>query len=115
MANPVRNISETIDVEIASGQSKSDGFNLVGRVPTALYMPATFTGTSITFEASWDGVTFVPLHAVTGGVYSVAVGASRCLALNHTNFYGVKFCKVVSGSTEGGAREILMALGTDHE
>lgn len=56
----------TIAVTIASGQTVSGAAMLGGACLVGLITPAALTGTAITFQASADGSTYVPLHA-TGG------------------------------------------------
>jgi len=95
-------------VTIANGQTVSDaldlsraGFSLVGIVT-----PAALTGATFTFQASADGVTYNAVYDKTGALVSVTVAASRYVVLAPADFAGIAYLKVVSGSTEGGARTI---------
>jgi hypothetical protein len=66
----------------------------------------------MTFQACDSaGGTFVPVYAAGGGaVYSVTVGTSRYVPLDRDVFAGVRFVKLVSGSTELGLRVIRLLL-----
>ncbi len=99
-------------VVIANGQQESaavalDGFSLCG-----IIFPAAFTGTAVTFEASSaiDG-TFVPVKSTTSGTaLSYTVAQATYAAIDPKDFLGVSFLKIKSGSAEGAARTLLLAL-----
>jgi hypothetical protein len=97
------------DVTIASSGTISTAANLGDGVLTMLLMPATFTGTAVTFQVaeSADG-TYRALTDSAGAAVSVTVAASKAVALNPTTFLGVRHIKVVSGSAEGGARTVTL-------
>lgn len=88
-----------------SGVITTNGMSLVG-----IYMPATFTGTSITFTACATlGGTYSPMNNKSGPV-SYTVAANEYIAIDPTDFYGVEFFKIVSGSTEGAARVLNCSM-----
>lgn len=105
-----RNLKLTDKVTIASSGSTSTALTLQGTTPLAIQMPAAFTGTAITFECSVDGSTFYDLYN-EATEYSVAVLASRYVALNPNVFEGVRFIRLVSGSSEAAIREIFVISG----
>lgn len=89
-----------------TGVINTGGFALCG-----ILFPAAFTGTTVTFQVSVDGTTFVSLKTTTSGTalsYTVAQGTFA--AINPQDFQGVKYLKIVSGSTEGSARTLTLAL-----
>lgn len=97
---------------IANGQTTSSlvklvGFNLVG-----IQTPAALTGTTLTFQAcNSDGSTCVPLKVTSSGTaLSQTVTTSSYYAMDPVNFHGVAYLKLVSGSSEGGARSITLSL-----
>jgi hypothetical protein len=98
-------------VAIASGQTASavidaKGFSLVG-----VLLPAAFTGTSLTFQASVDGTNFFAVNSTTSGSslsYTVAQG--NYYAIDPTPFYGIRYLKIVSGSSEAANRVLTVAL-----
>ena len=100
-------------VTIPMGGTESNTLTLENsRIPLALGMPATFTGTAVTFKAaSSDGGTALPVY-YEGTLYSVTVSTSRHVALDRRAMEGVKYLQVVSGSTESsGARVITVITG----
>lgn len=83
------------------------GFALCG-----IFLPAVFTGTALTFEASTaiDG-TFVQVKSTTSGTalsYTVAQG-TYC-AVDPKDFQGIQFLKIKSGSSEGADRVLTCVL-----
>lgn len=104
-------MNPAVAATIASGQTKSSVINLNGFTPVGVLLPATFTGTALTFEASIDGTNFFPLRAGTGGsALSYTVAQGTYAALDPKDFYGVQYLKLVSGSTEGAARTLNLAV-----
>lgn len=95
---------------IASGQTTSPEVDLGGSTLVGLFMPAAFTGTAITFTtAATTGGTFVAVYDSSGNAISATVSTSRYVALSPTTFAGLRFIKLVSGSSEGGNRTITLA------
>ena len=76
----------------------------------AVLTPTALTGTEFKFQASTDGNNFFALY--NGATeYSVTVAASRYVSLNTEVMAGVRFLKVVSGSSEAAARTISVMSG----
>jgi hypothetical protein len=107
-------IREKIDFEpvtIESSETKSAEVDLRGTTLCGLYMPAAFTGTTLTFEAATSsGGTFVPVYDELGNQVSITVSSSRFISLDPAEFAGIQFLKAVSGSSETAARIINLAL-----
>jgi len=99
-------------VTIASSATTSTALTLeANRVPVAIQTPASLTGTAMTFEASTDeGATYTPVYDEST-LYSITVGTSRFIGLKRVPFEGVKLVRLVSGSSEGGARSIKIISG----
>jgi len=95
---------------IASGGTKSGSVDLQGRTLVGFYMPATFTGTAMTFEASRDGTTFNVMADGAGADISKTVAVDKYIPLNPQDFAGVSHIKLVSGSTE--SQEDILWLAT---
>ena len=96
---------------IASGQTASAVVQLKGYSLVGVQLPAAFTGTTLTFQVSSDGVTFVALKSTTSGTalsYTVAQGTYA--AIDPVAFYGVNYLKIVSGSSEGANRVLAISL-----
>jgi hypothetical protein len=98
-------------VTIASGGTVSQTFTVQGGgTVLAVLTPTAFTGTSLKFQASTDGNNFFALY--NGATeYSVTVADSRYVALDTEVMAGVRFLKVVSGSSEAAARTIGVVSG----
>lgn len=89
-----------------SGAIDLEGFCLVG------ILLRGFTGTAITFTVcdTIDG-TYVPLkNAAAGTALSYVVAQNTYAAIDPTAFQGVRFLKIVSGSTELAARNLVLSL-----
>ena len=96
-----------VNVTIANGATTSDAASLTsGSTPVAIITPSSLTGTAFTLQASIDGATYYPVYDITGSAYSVPVGTSRYIALPPGDLAGVRYLKVVSGSTEAADRTI---------
>jgi hypothetical protein len=97
----------TIPISTATtGAIATKGLTLVG-----VQLPAAFTGTTLTFTGSVDGTTYQPVYSTTSGTalsYTVAQG--HYVAIDPVPFYGLAYIKLVSGSTEGTARTLLVTL-----
>lgn len=97
---------------IANGQQESAAIDCGGMALCGILLPAAFTGTALTFEVSdaIDG-TFVPLKSTTSGsALSYTVAQGTYAAIDPKDFQGVRFLKVKSGTAEGGARTLKLAL-----
>jgi len=99
-------------VVIANAATVSSAIELArDERPVMIETPAALTGTAITFQGSIDGTTYVPVYEVGGAnAYSVTVGTSRAVALDHRVFAGINYLKLVSGSTEAAERTIKVVL-----
>lgn len=102
----VERIAENLTATISSGQTESTAVPLYGCNMVALIMPASFTGTTVTFKGSNDGTNYVPLYNASGTQLSASVGTSRAVCFTASDFAGWKYIKIISGSSEGGDREI---------
>lgn len=93
----------TKTVTIANGASLSDAVNLVGAgdsVLLGIITPAGWTTASLTFQVSTDGVTFFDYKDATGAEVTIpSTAASQYRAVYPTDFIGVRYLKVRSGSS----------------
>lgn len=96
---------------IASGQTVGSSISCGGGTFCGVFIPAGFTGTNITFEASQDGTNFFPVHNTPSGtLLQYTVTAGTYCAVDPKDFYGINFLKIVSGSSEGALRTLYAAL-----
>jgi hypothetical protein len=73
-------------------------------------IPATFTGTAVSFQGSTDaGGSWADIYD-GGSAYSVSVAAGKYHAIKPEVFYGVGLLRIVSNATEGGEREIVFVF-----
>jgi hypothetical protein len=96
---------------IAASGTISSAVGLGKRRLLGIQTPPSLTGTSLSFQMSSDNVTFVPMYTTAGSAVSITVGTSRFVPVDPNLFLGVEFLKVVSGSTEGSARDIVLLAG----
>ena len=97
-------------VSIASSGTTSAAISTNGLSLVGCQLPATFTGTAITFTvATTVGGTYQALTNASGTLsYTVAQG--KYIAINPADFYGVQFFKIVSNATEGATRTLVCSL-----
>lgn len=99
-----------VDTVIANGQTISGAIDLSGTTLAGIHLPAAFTGTSLSFLAArtFDG-TYQGVYR-QGADLSVTVAAGKYVPLNPSDFAGLQFIKIVSGSTEAAARTLTLAV-----
>lgn len=98
-------------VTIASGQQDSAAVNLVGGTLCGVYLPAAFTGASLTFKASTAvGGTYKEVLNEDGTPYTVTVSADGYSPVDPSVFAGVLFLKVRSASAEGAGRSLDLSI-----
>lgn len=93
---------------ILSGATVSDAIDLIGRGCLVIYLPATFTGATITFQGSYDNVTFLALYNTSNTQMSMTVTQNRAYVLSPEDLVGIRYLKLVSGSAEGADRTITL-------
>jgi hypothetical protein len=99
-----------LDTSIASGQTASGVIDLAGTTLCGIHLPSAFTGTSVTFQAApTAGGTFQTVQR-SGADFSLPVAAARYIGLNPSDFAGVQFLKIISGSAEAAARTLTLAV-----
>lgn len=101
-------------VTIANGGTTSAAIPVQRRMVLGLRTPATLTSSAMTFLGSeaFDG-TFAAIYDSDGTQISVAVAASRSIGLHGSEADAVSawpFIKLVFGSAEGGARDIVVVM-----
>lgn len=100
---------------IANGASLSGAVDLgAGNRLAAIYMPATWTAGGLTFQVSYDGVTFAELQDDTGATISLAVTASVMRRLVLAEWLAFRHLKIRSGTSgtpvnQGGDRVLVLA------
>lgn len=97
----------TTNATIANGAATSTAVDLCGVTLAGIQLPASFTGTSITFQAATSlGGTYQTIINPTGASVGATVSAGKYLTLSPSDFAGIQFLKIVSGSNEGADRTL---------
>jgi len=100
-------------VVIANAATVSAAVELGSATVVGVYIPASFTGTAITFQSAPTlAGTYSPIKDGAGAAVSKTVAAGDYVYLDPTIFAGVGFIKVVSGSSEAAERTITVAART---
>ncbi len=95
---------------VANGATVSGVIDTSAKVLAGVQTPAALTSTTMTFQASYDGVTYVALYDEYNNLFQLTVAVSRAYALPVNLFAPWAFVKVVAGSAEGGDRIIGLSL-----
>jgi hypothetical protein len=95
---------------ITSGGTTSAGFSTGGSSLCGIQMPATFTGTHVTFLAATTlGGTYQPIYNSSGQVkYPASQG--QYVAIDPKDFYGVFFLQIQSDATEAATRTLICSM-----
>jgi len=102
-----------IDIAIATipvDETVSNGVFLKNGIAGAIQMPAAMDGTALTFQVSYDDVTYTALYATGGTEISYTVAASRVIPLDPAVFGAFQYLKLVSGSTETASAEFIIYI-----
>lgn len=110
-ALPVQKVLVVAAASIANAGTASAAIPTQGLSLVGIQLPAAFTGTAITFQGSVDGTTYQPVYStISGTALSYTVAQGRYIAIDPAPFYGLAYIKLVSGSSEGGARAFFVTL-----
>lgn len=98
-------------VVIANAATASAALDLGSGTVCGIYIPSSFTGTSITFTSALTFTgTYAPVKDGAGAAVSKTVAAGDYVYLDPAIFAGIQYIKVVSGSAEGAARTVTFAV-----
>lgn len=105
----------TVTATIALNASLSGAVHLGSGVLTGIVMPAAWTAAGLTFQVSADGTTYNNLYDEFGGEVAVTVDASRFVRLNPSEWLGVQYVKIRSGTAalavnQAAARTLLLEI-----
>lgn len=96
-------------ITVASNATTSAEVDLGGTEIVGLQLPAAFTGTAISFLVSTvSGGTYQAMKDGAGNSVSKTVAQGQYIAIDPTLFRGVRFVKLVSGSSEAADRVITI-------
>lgn len=106
---PLVAFDKTITIT-GGGQVSAAAAYIGGCTLCGLFLPATFTGTTLTFSVSKDGTNFVTMQDGAGSSYTKTVANGTYCPLPPADFAGVRWLKITSGSSEGADRVITLAV-----
>ncbi len=96
---------------IADSGTVSGEVDLSGCTLCGVFLPSTFDGTTLKFQAATEsGGTFVAVVDGAGADVSKTCAASKYLPLNPADFAGVRFLKLVAGTGQTGATVLTLAV-----
>jgi hypothetical protein len=102
--------NRTVTVTIPNGQTNSSAWKNEQWISGLLIMPNVFNGaSSIKFQASADGTTWVPLYDENNVEKSINVSASRAYPLP-IELAGAPFARIVAASALTAAATITVCL-----
>lgn len=86
-------------VTISSGQTESSAIDLTNGSLCGIYLPATFTGTTLSFKTSLtlDG-TYQPWTDAADVLIALVVAQGKNYPLNPADYIGIRFLKLVATS-----------------
>lgn len=104
----------TQTASIASGSSLSSALDLGASKLVAIQMPSVWTAAALTFQASIDGVNYFDVYD-NNTERSYTVAASRMLVLQLSDWIGIKYLKIRSGTSaspvnQAADRELVLLV-----
>lgn len=104
-----------LDVVIYSGLSLSTVANLDGFTLTEIQMPDAWTTANLTFQTSFDNVTYQNAYDDLSTEKTVQAAASRNLRVSPSVWSAIQYLKIRSGTSgsavnQNGDREIRLIL-----
>lgn len=110
----------TVDVTIADTQTTSTQINLEGRTIEAIVIPASFEGTSMTFQAALPSarggdaaLSWINVVDATGAAYTITVASSTYIILDRYALSGCRHLRLVAGTAQTGTATVTVVLGND--
>ncbi|MER9047582.1 hypothetical protein NKH89_09940 [Mesorhizobium sp. M0923] len=95
----VNNQVTVVVANIANGASLTGGIDLGTARLCRIAMPAAWTAAVLSFQASYDGATYNDLYTAGGSEYIIQAAASRSILLPVSDFIGVRYVKIRSGTS----------------
>jgi hypothetical protein len=112
MATPARGYTTAKrPFTIANAATDSGEIDCRGMIPSKLFMPAAFTGATVSFKAAQGSAgTFNVVNKDDGTLYTATVAANAVVDLDSNVLNGLDFIKVVSASSELAERSLVMGF-----
>jgi hypothetical protein len=104
-------ILNSVPATIAASASLSGEADLYPGVLVGVWMPATWTAASITFQTlSPDGSTWLELYTYPGAEVTLNVAAGQFIAVDPTQWKGITSVKVRSGTSASPVNQSAQAI-----
>lgn len=97
-------------IVIPNGSNVSTPVQLNGFGMVSLTMPESFNGTSCTFTASNDGITYLPLYNTSGILLATTVAVSIIVLYSPGDFVGIKWLKYIASEIQIADRSLLIGI-----
>ena len=108
---PTGNLNTNVPATIAASGTVSNVISSSGLGLCGIKFPAGFLGTTVTFNVCESATgTFVPMKNSTGTAISYTVGASEYTVINPSDFQGVAFFEIVSGTAQTSGASLICSL-----
>ena len=111
MANQFTYLTATI----ANGVALAGAVELGGSALVGIQMPAAWTAANLTAQISVDGTTYQDMYDDEGNEVTITAAASRFIQLIPSEWAGVHYIKLRSGTTgtpvnQGAARTLTLVV-----
>ena len=103
-------ISKQVLIDVSEDASNSTGVQTDGLLLSGIVFPATMTGTTLTFDFSFDGSTWVDVVETDGTAVTYTVTAGDVVRVDPSGwaFATAGFIRVSSDATETADRKIQL-------
>lgn len=91
---------------VVAGETKTSGVNMKAHRLHSIGIPSGFTPGNITFEGSFDGSSYFPIHN-SSGLYTIANAAAGTIyVVDFATFFGFQYVKAVVATPPNADRSI---------
>lgn len=104
-------IVKAIAVQILNGQSLSSAGSIGHGDFVGIDMPELWTPADLTFQGSFDGVTFQDVYNADGSLYTVKASAARFIVLA-ARFAATPWIKIRSGTAVAPVNQVEAPIAT---
>jgi len=114
MALPQNYLTKLVELSanISAGQSISDIINVFGASVLALILPMNFTSSTVTFDASQDGINFYSLvDGYTGNPLQLICGNNTFARILPADLVGVQALKIKTSAIQASDVVIKVVCG----
>ena len=101
-------LQKEVLIDVSANATTSSAAQCDGLLLSGIVFPATMTGTTVTFDFSFDGTNFVDVVETDGTEVEYTVTAGDVVRVDPSGwaFASLGFLRIVSGSSEAADRTI---------